>query len=136
MAPDAHIAVVGYLAQHADIGGAGVRVQTKVPDSLNGPWVRVTLLDDQATDGGITDHHVEAFLQLDCYAGKANNSAVEAGALATLVREALRVMKDADLEDVVVTGARSSRAYEPDTSLGEPALERYVLSATVWMHSR
>ncbi len=136
MAPDVHTAVIAYLAAHDDIGGAGVRVLTQTPDSLAGPWVRVTLLDDSATDGGITDHHVEGLLQLDVYAGEANNSAVEANALSGLVREALRVMKDADHSDVVVTGAMSSRAYMPDDDLGEPVLERYIVSSTVWARSK
>ena len=136
MAPDVHTAVIAYLAAHEDVGGAGVRVLTQTPDSLNAPWVRVTLLDDPPTDGGITDHHVEAFLQLDVYAGETNNSTVEANALTGLVREAIRVMKDADHAEVVVTGARSSRTYMPDDTVGEPVLERYVVSSTVWARSK
>jgi hypothetical protein len=136
MAPDVHTAVIAYLAAHEDVGGAGVRVSPKTPSSLNAPWVRVTLINDPATDGGITDHHVEALLQLEVYAGKANNSTVEANALSNLVREAIRVMQDADHADVVVTGAMSSRAYMPDDTVGEPVLERYTVSSTVWARSK
>jgi len=130
MVPDAESVIVAYLRDEA------FRVSTATPDDREDPWVRVTLLDDSSTDGGITDHHIEAFLQIDCYAGTAENSSVVASDLSIDVREALRTMKDAVLDGAVVTGAQSSRTHVPDTAIGEAALERYILQSTVYMHAR
>jgi len=130
MVPDAESVIVAYLRDEA------FRASTATPDDREDPWVRVTLLDDPPTDGGVTDHHIEAFLQIDCYAGTAENSSVVASGLSIDVREALRTMKNAVLDDAVVTGARSSRAHIPDTAIGEAALERYIISATVWMRGK
>lgn len=135
MTPDVLGVVVAYLKDHPDIGGAGVKVQT-VGGQRPGPWVRVTLLADPPTDGGIADVHVAALVQFDCYAGAepVNNTAPNASALSRLARASIRDMPHAAHDEAVVTGAESSSAYLPDDS-GEPALERFVLTSTIWMRS-
>jgi hypothetical protein len=130
----ADIAITAYLKAYPDIVSLGARVLGQTPPALGLPWIRVTLIDDPATDGGIADHHVEAFMQFDCYAGKTTNTQKLASDLSLAVREALRVANAATIEGAVVTGARSTRFHQPDDDLGEPALERYVVSSTVWMH--
>jgi hypothetical protein len=135
--PDPKAVVINYLKGLPEIVGAplSARVEGKTPSSRGLPWVKVTTIDDSGTDGGITDHHIAAFLQLDCYAGTTNNSEARASLLSRTVQEALRVMATSPHTGAVVTGARSSGSHEPDTVLGESALERYIVQSTVWMRS-
>lgn len=136
MAPDAEAVITAYLKTYAPLANLNTRISGSTPDSLGAPWVRVTLIDDPATDGGITDRHIAAFVQLDCYAGKTTNTQGRAKTVSQHVREALRVMNKATLPHAVVTGAQTSGGRFPDTELGEPALERFVLQSTVWMRSK
>ncbi len=131
MIPDPEAVLTTYLT---DVAGAlGGTVRGKTPKDTTDPWVRLTLLDAPSTDGGEADHLIAAYLQLDCYAGSDGGHAA-ASLLARTVREALVTITDGDHGDVVVTGAKLG-GYQrlPDTDF-EPARERYVLSATVWLH--
>lgn len=131
--PSAQKVVIAYLKQVDVVQDAGARVLTGTPTTRSAPWIRVALLADPATDGGIADHHIEALLQIDCFAGEAKNSVGTVDDLSIAVRDALRVMNKAEHAGAVVTGARSSRTHMPDTD-EEPAMERYQITATVWMH--
>lgn len=133
---DAEKALTGYLKTYPGVAAVAARVLGQTPDDLGPPWVRITLIDDPATDGGIVDYHIEALLQFDCYAGKALNTQGAASDLSLAVREALRVANTASIDGAVVTGAQSTRFHQPDDDLGEPALERYVVTSTVWMRGR
>lgn len=135
MPPDALAVAVAYLDGHEDIGGAGVTVGVGTPDSLEGPWVDVALIHAASTDGGITNHHIAAYLQFDCYAGEDDNDSTIAGGLAATVVEALRVANTATHEDAVVTGAESSWHHAPDTTRADPPLERFIVESIVWMRS-
>lgn len=132
MIVDAEAALTAYLEDAVDALGATVRGRT--PDSHEDPWVRLTLLDAPATDGGITDHHIAAYVQFDCYAGRTGGQA-EANLLGRTVRDALRTIATADLDDAVATGARiDGHSRQPDTDF-EPARERVIVTATVWLHN-
>ncbi len=131
--PSAQKVTIAYLKTVDAVEKAGARVLTGTPSSRSAPWIRVTLLDDPATDGGIADHHIEAFMQIDVFAGEAKNIIATVDDLSIAVREALRVMNQAEHDGAVVTGAQSSRTHMPDTD-EEPAMERFQISATIWMH--
>lgn len=131
--PSAQKVTIAYLKTFDAVQKAGARVGVGTPESRSAPWIRVTLLADPPTDGGVADHHVEAFMQIDVFAGEAKNTALAVDELSISVREALRVMNQAEHEGAVVTGAQSSRTHMPDTD-EEPAMERFQISATIWMH--
>lgn len=132
--PSALQVTVAYLKTVDAVRAAGARVLTGTPTNRSAPWLRVTLLADPPTDGGEADHLIEAFMQVDVFAGEKVNSALAVDDLSIAVREAIRVMKYADHKGAVVTGSECSRSYMPDTD-EEPAMERFLLSATVWMHA-
>lgn len=136
MVPDAEKVVTAYLKAQPSLTALGARIVGSTPSALGDPWVRVTLINDPSTDGGIADVHIAALMQLDCYAGKTANSQGKAKAVSSAVRDALRVMNRAAHPDAVVTGAQTSGGRFPDTDLGEPALERFVLTSTIWMRSK
>jgi hypothetical protein len=130
--PDAEAVVGNYL--RADPGVEAI-VGNRVGTTLRGlsePQVRITLFDPLSADGSRTDHLIENFLQFDCYAGS-NNSSIEASLLVRTVRAVLRdmpgVRDGATVSKVEFTGG----GHIPDTDI-EPARERYVLEATVWIH--
>lgn len=130
MIPDAEAVLTAYLKPIVDDLGATVRGRT--PGSTVAPWVRLTLLDAPPTDP-ISDHHIAALIQLDCYAGR-DGAQAEAELLARTVRASLRDIAHAEHAGAVVTGSRiSGFGRVPDTAL-EPARERVIVTATVWMH--
>lgn len=131
--PSALQVTVAYLKAVDAVKDAGARVLTGTPTSRKAPWIRITLLADPPTDGGEADHLIEAFMQIDVFAGEKDNSALAVDNLSIAIREALRVMKHAEHASAVVTGVESSRTYMPDTD-EEPAMERFQISATAWMH--
>lgn len=132
--PSALQVTVAYLKSAAAVKAAGARVLTGTPSSRGAPWIRVSLLADPPADGGEADHLIEAFMQIDVFAGESSNSALVVDNLSIAVREALRVMKHAQHEGAVVTGAASSRTYMPDTD-EESAMERFQITTTIWMHA-
>ncbi|HWC09257.1 MAG TPA: hypothetical protein VG458_09400 [Solirubrobacterales bacterium] len=131
--PSALQVTVAYLNTVEAVQDANARVLSGTPTKRGDPWLRVTLLADPSTDGGEADHLIAAFLQIDVFAGESNNTALAVDNLSIAVREALRVMKHAEHEGAVVTGAESSRTHMPETN-EEPAMERFQISATIWLH--
>lgn len=138
MIPYAEKIVSDYLREHPAIEALQARVVGKTPGTTALPWVRVTQLDAAASGGHRSDHLIEFYFQLDCYAGadKSGNSEGQPGAntLARTVREALIAMPDADHEAVVNGVDIRSMARIPDTDL-EPARERFVLTFLTWIHN-
>ncbi len=131
--PSASQVTIAYLKSVDAVQKAGARVLTGTPTNRSAPWIRVTLLADPPADGGEADHLIAAFMQIDVFAGEGKNTALAVDDLSIAVREALRVMKHAEHAGAVVTGAESTRAHMPDTD-EEPAMERFQISATVWLH--
>lgn len=131
--PSAQQVTIAYLKTVETVQQAGARVRTSTPTNRSAPWIRVALLADPSTDGGVADHLVEALLQIDVFAGEAENTALAVDELSIAVRDALRVMNLAEHEGAVVTGAESSRTHMPDTD-EEPAMERFEITSTIWMH--
>ena len=132
-APSALKVTIAYLKTVEAVEQAGARVLTGTPDARGLPWIRVSLLADPPTEGGVADHHIAAFTQIDVFAGEDENTVATVDDLSLAVREALRVMKQAEHQGAVVTGAESSRTHMPDTS-EEPAMERFQVTATIWLH--
>lgn len=109
-----------------------VRVVATSPSAIEDPWVRITLIDDLATDGGAVNRSIESFLQIDCFAGRDGDKALARG-LADDVRSLLRVAHTESFDSAVVSGAQTRISYQPDTKI-EPEMPRYAVSASVWMH--
>lgn len=130
--PDAERIVSDYLRSHADVVALATRVVGKTPDTVSTSWVRVTLLDAANEAGSRPERLIDYMLQLDCFAG-ATGGQPEANSLARTVRAVLHEMPGLQ-GGVVVTCVRFiGMARIPDTDF-EPARERIVLTATVWMH--
>lgn len=123
-----------YLRDHPDVEALGARVVGKTPSSTSEPWVRVTQLDAANEPTSRPEHLIDYLIQFDCYAGS-DGGQPEANLLTRTVRAALHDMPDADHDDAVVTDVRfTSMARIPDVEF-EPARERFVLDATVYMHA-
>lgn len=134
MVPDAEKIVSDYLRENPAVAAiVGRRVVGKTPSSISEPWVRLTQIDDPSVDGHRSDHLIAFNLQLDCYAG-AEGGQPEATNLSRAVREALRVMPSASL-DAVVTGVDAHHGFRSPDADYEPARERVIRLATVYMHS-
>lgn len=131
--PSASQVTVAYLKGVQAVKDAGARVLTGTPSSRTAPWIRVVLLADPSTDDGVADHQVEALLQIDVFAGEAKNTALAVDELSKAVRAALAVMNKVEHSRAVVTGTRTWRTHMPDTD-EEPAMERFKITATIWMH--
>lgn len=133
MIPDPERVLTAYLTAPLAVLGASVVDQT--PDRTDDPWVRLTLLDAPAR---LPDHLISAYVQLDVYAG--HDSGEDAHEDASLIARTIRDLLASDTiaraahDGAVVTGSRVD-GYQrlPDTAF-EPARERYILTATVWMH--
>lgn len=128
MIPDAEKAIGDYLR-----GVLDTRVAGESPASVEDSWVRVTLIDDAATDGGRANRHFACYVQIDCFAGRSGTQAT-ARALAVEVRNHLAVMHEQALDDVVVSGAETRMSRQPDTSF-EPEMQCYSVTGTVWMRA-
>lgn len=133
LVPDAEKIVSGYLRTHTSITALGARIVGKTPSSTDEPWVRVTQLDDRALGAHRADSHHEFYLQFDCYAGQSGGQP-EASTLSRTVRAALAEIQGATLDAVVAGVDFRSHARIPDTDVDEPARERFVLTALVYMH--
>lgn len=132
MIPDPEAILTTYLESH--VTPLGATIVDLTPDDLGAPWVRLTLLD--APSDGIPDHLVAAYVQLDCYAGQdaGEDAHEDASLIARTVRAALVTIHEADHDGAAVSGCRiDGMPRMPDPAF-EPPLERYVLTATVWMH--
>lgn len=136
MIPNTEKILTDYLNDHDAIQALGAKAVSRTPRSTGDPWICINQLDPRAADGGDADYLIAALFQLDCYAG--NDSGVEGGQeeaslLMRTVRAALVEMKG-DQGDAVVSVVRFGPCPRlPDTDF-EPALERYALEATIYIH--
>ena len=128
MIPDVEKVITAYLEPHLTALGAKVRGRT--PSNTAAAWVRVTILDAPAS---FPDHLVDALVQFDCYAGKEGGQE-EASLLARTVRAAIVDMPNASHSGAVVTGAAIVGYLRNPDTMFEPARDRYIITATVWMH--
>lgn len=133
MIPDAEAVVIAGLAADERVTDITTRIAGSRPGTLKLPWVRVTLHDDASTDGGVVDHHIAAYMDIECWAGT-EGTEVLASDLSRAVRAALHDFSERDDLPAIVTGARSSRRKAHDASTSPPGF-RYIVTATVWMHS-
>jgi hypothetical protein len=141
LTPDAEAVVGAYLREHPDLVALGARVAGRTPSKMTQPWVRLTQLNAPKTAGSTPERLIHYLLQLDAYAGdvamSAHSGQAEASLLARTVRAALVAMPAETFDDVVVTDAVvHSMPRIPDPDAGEPARERFILTATVRMHAR
>lgn len=111
----------------------GERVVGKTPEKTDDSWVRLTLLDDPAVEGHRSDHLIEAYVQLDCYAGK-DGGQPEANELSLAIRAALVDIPNHTLEGATATGATARRRRSPDPEF-TPSRERVIITARVWLHA-
>lgn len=113
----------------------GARVVGRTPNDISTSWVRVTQLDAAAEPNSRPGYLFRFDLQLDCFAGNALKGAqVEASDLAWAVRNSLEGMKGRHGAGVV-TGVRfGAMPRIPDDSI-EPARERVIVNAHVYMHA-
>jgi hypothetical protein len=136
--PDAEQIITAHLKADADVVAITDRIKGQTPSTLAEPWVRITLLDDSATDGGVTDHAIAAFVQIDCFAGTAAANTAEsqrrASLLSRTVRESLRTANLLPHDGAAISGADLHRAHQLDPD-HEPAMHYYSITGTVWMHS-
>jgi hypothetical protein len=111
----------------------GARLVGKTPENTDKAWVRLTLLDDPAVEGHRSDHLIEAYVQLDCYAGK-DGGQPEANELSLSIRAALVDIADHTLEGATASGSAPRRRRSPDPEF-TPARERVIVTARVWLHA-
>lgn len=135
MQPDTEKLIGIYLrAQSAVTNLVGQRVSGKHPRNTATPWVKVTQIGDTAVTSRPL-HLYEVRLQLDCYGGDDDaTSHEEASELARTVRQELSEAPDSSHTGAVishVTFGPMSRI--PDTDF-EPARERFVLDANIFIH--
>lgn len=130
MIPDAEAVVTVYLR---DV--TGEQIVGKTPSDISTPWVRITQLNAINEADSRPERLINFVLQLDCFAGKEIEGAQEEAAdLARSVRSALAEM-EGQHGDAIVTAVRfAGMPRIPDDSI-EPARERYMLTAHVYMHS-
>lgn len=110
----------------------GAPAATKVPDSLDDPFIRVTLIDSRADRQIPTTSHSSSYLQVDVYAG-ATGGQVEAKTIARAVVERLHAMPGTHAQGVVsaVTGIGARPSPDPTT---QPARDRYLVTCDVYAH--
>lgn len=124
--PDIEKVVAYYLRDRI-----ATRVVGKTPASVSDAWIKVTLL---SAPGTYPDHLIESLVQFDVYAG-ATGGQPEANGIAIELRQALGEMAEVAHADAVVTCvtiADQRRVADPDL---EPARERVVLVARVYLHA-
>lgn len=128
MIPDAEKLIGKYLRSETS-----ERVVGKTPDNTDDSWVRLTQLDARTVEGSRSEHLVEAFVQLDCYAGREGGQP-EGNALGREIRAVLVDMPNHSHADGVVTGVEiRGHTRIPDADFA-PSRERVILTAAVWMH--
>lgn len=135
LAPYAEKIVSDYLRAVDDLEALGCRVVGKTPDSTSEPWIRVTQLDDRAIGGIRADTHHEFYFQFDCYAGK-DGGQPEANLLGRTTRAALVDAPNHNHTGASISGVDiRSHARIPDLDVAEPARERMILTATIYMRT-
>lgn len=127
--PDAEKIIGDYLRSEMT---TTERVGGNTPASVEDPWVRITQIDDESMDGGVITRSVAVYLQIDCFAGRSGTKA-NARAMADEVCELLADAEN-QIAAAVVSGAETRMSRQPDTSF-EPEMQRYIVTATIWMHS-
>lgn len=131
--PDAEKVVSDYLREVDEVEAiVGRRVVGKTPSSVAEPWVRLTRINAADDANSSADHLVAFYLQADCYAG-ASGGQPEANLLGRTVRAALKAMQGTSVGGTVVSRVRVSDGRIADPQL-EPARERTIVTATVYMH--
>lgn len=139
--PDAEALIGAHLRDHPDLEALNARVAGHAPaDGATSPWIRLTLLDAQNDAQSIPEHLIDYMLQLDCYASagamRDHVGQAEANRVALAARAVLHSMPQEFTGDAVITSARFvSMARIPDEGY-EPARERVILTATIFLHAR
>jgi hypothetical protein len=135
--PDIEALIGDHLRDEPEIADiVGDRVVGRTPSSTDRPWVRVFQLDAQSSGRSTTDHLVEFYVQLDCFAGKAaQGRRGESSLLTRLVRAAMVAMPEAAHAGAVVSGVRIDGCPRIPDGDFDPPMERYALTATVWAHA-
>jgi hypothetical protein len=129
--PDAIELVGGYLRDHADVAAiVDDRIAVEL-GPLHDPQIRMTLFDPVPVESR-TNHLIENFLQLDCYAGQSNSS-VEASLLGRTVQAALNAMRGPYDGGTVTHVEFTGGGLLPDTDV-KPPRWRYIVEATVLLH--
>lgn len=136
--PDGEKIAGAHLRTHADVVALGTRIVGETPDSIEDSWVRLTQINAPSDPGSRADYLVTFSFQLDCYASKAGldgSPQKEASLIARTVRAVLIEMPAASHSGAVVSRVQiTSDGRVPDTQL-EPARERRIITANVWMHA-
>lgn len=134
MIPDGEAILGRYLRQHHAVKALEAAVVSETPSDTSAPWVRIALVDDPPVGGHRFDHLIRWRGDFHCYAG-AKGGQGEASLLRRTVRAALRDAPAASHDGAVVTGVDFITGPRlPDSDDFEPARQRYILTATVWMH--
>lgn len=137
MRPDIEAIVGSYLRTNPDIEAiVGGRVVGRTPADDSEPWVRVFELPSVSPGRSTVDWHVAYYLQLDCFAGtNARGRRGDSKRLALAVCAAVDAIDEAELSGGVVSGSKveSCRRLPPDADF-DPAMERYMVTATIWAH--
>lgn len=136
LAPYAQKIVSDHLRGHADVVAITDRIVATPPDGdqRDTPWVQVRELGSPQMDGAPFEWLTEHYFQFDCYAGEAGGFP-EARRLGETVRAALHELvgvvpgAGAVVSAVRVAGSNPM----PDTAM-EPARDRRVVTAGVWIH--
>ena len=136
LTPNAEKVIADYLREHPDVSAITDRIVSKTPKSMDDPWVRYSQIAKRTPHR--SDHFLEVFVQLDCYAGRDDVSAHDgqpgASLLARTVRAAMMALPEADLDGVVVTGVDPrGDSRQPDTQIDNR--ERFILQFVVWLHA-
>lgn len=130
MIPDAEAVANAYLAEVLDID----RIGASTPTDLAQPWIRTTLINGPKEAKSTPAHLMIFHLQFDCYAGAGRNKRAEASDLARGVWDALESIAG-KRSGVTVNGAQLIGIKPmPDDSI-EPARDRFIVEANVYMHS-
>lgn len=139
--PDLEQIVGGYLRGHSAVSALTTRVVARTPSDTGPAWVKYGLLGERPARGSSVLHLVGYVMQFDCYAGRTRNEREAAFRLAATVKAALAdlvgLYGDVSNGPAVITGVpadRLSSSRIQDDSL-DPALERYIVTATVYAHA-
>lgn len=128
MIVDSERMVTDFLRNHPDIDA---HILTLPPETTEDSWVMVTQLGASQTD--LPDHLVAFYLQFDCYAGRTGGPK-EANDVGRAVRAALRELNGSQTGGVVSGVQIEEDRRLPDDTF-EPARQRRLLSATLWIHA-
>lgn len=132
LTPNSERVIADYLREHEDVAAITSSVVSETPKKTDTPWIRYTQLNKRDIARPV-DYALEAYFQLDCYAGRTGGQP-EASLLARTVRAALVAMPDSEDVDGAVVSDVEIRG---DSRLPDPQMdsrERFILTFTVTMH--